>query len=181
MKEGYQNKAQEKKFWEKGEDYLKGFLKEGFNPEVKTEALELPFTVPLKVKEGERLLKIGGKIDRVDIFPSGEIEIIDYKTGANIPTQKEVDRDLQLSFYAIAAVKTPIKPLGVSPEKIKLSLYYLDSQEKITTRRTKEELQKAVGEIFKYRQEIENSDFKCSGHMFCQNNCEYSLFCKAEL
>ena len=30
------------------------------------------------------------------------------------------------------------------------------------------------------KEEIENSDFVCSNHMFCQNKCEYSLFCKAD-
>lgn len=175
IKEGYANKVQEKKFLEKGKDYLRGFLKEEFNPRVKTIALELPFVVPL----GNNL-KVGGKIDRVDELPDSSIEIIDYKTGATIPSQKEVDKNLQLSFYALAATKIPTEPLGKKPEKIKLSLYYLDSQEKITTERTKEELEKAVEEIFKVRDEIVKSDFKCSSHMFCQNKCKYSLFCREE-
>lgn len=182
--EGYANKVQEKKFLEKGKDYLRGFLKEGFNPEIKTAVLEQPFTVPLRnvPRKGAvpSSLKIGGKIDRVDVLPGGVIEIIDYKTGATIPTQKEVDKNLQLSFYALAATKIPTEPLGKLPDKVKLSLYFLDSQEKITTTRTKEDLEKAIEEIFKVRDEIERSDFKCSGHMFCQNKCEYSLFCKSD-
>lgn len=181
IKEGYASKVQEKKFLEKGKDYLRGFLKEEFNPKIKTVSLELPFVVPLISKDkSEKPLKIGGKIDRVDILPGGGIEIIDYKTGATIPTQKEVDSNLQLSFYALAATKIPTEPLGKKPEKIKLSLYYLDSQEKITTERTKEELNNAVEEIFRARSEIEKSEFKCSKHIFCQNKCEYSLFCKSE-
>ena len=175
IKEGYANKVQEKKFLEKGKDYLRGFLKEEFNPKIKTAALELPFVVPL----GNNL-KIGGRIDRVDILPDGGIEIIDYKTGATIPSQKDVDKNLQLSFYALAASSIPQPPFGIKPEKIKLSLYFLDNQEKISTTRTKEQLEEAVAEIFKVRDEIEKSDFKCSGHMFCRNKCEYSLFCKSD-
>ena len=34
------------------------------------------------------MLKIGGKIDRVDVLPNGQIEIIDYKTGT-IPKDRE--------------------------------------------------------------------------------------------
>ncbi len=186
IKEGYANKVQEKKFLEKGKDYLRGFLKEEFNPKVKTVSLELPFIVPLidptsrKASRGQDYLKIGGKIDRVDVLPNGEIEIVDYKTGATIPTQKEVDKNLQLSFYALAATSMHEPPCNKTPDKVKLSLYFLDSQEKITTERTKEELGKAVEEIFKVRDEIEKSDFKCSGHMFCQNKCEYYLFCKSD-
>lgn len=173
--EGYTGKTHERKFFEKGKVYLAGFLKESFNPKVLPEVLEQPFTVPL----GNNL-KIGGKIDRVDILADGTVEIIDYKTGATIPTQKEVNENLQLSFYALAATKIPTAPFGKAPEKVKLSLYFLDTQEKISTSRTKEDLEKATEEILKERDEMEKSDFKCSGHMFCQNNCEYSLFCKSD-
>ena len=110
----------------------------------------------------------------------GEIEIIDYKTGATIPTQKDVDKNLQLSFYALAATKIPTAPFGKTPDKIKLSLYYLDEQEKISTTRTVKQLEDAVVEILKVRDEIEKSDFRCSKHMFCQMDCEFSLFCKSD-
>jgi DNA helicase-2/ATP-dependent DNA helicase PcrA len=137
--------------------------------------MEQTFTVPL----GNNL-RIGGRLDRVDDIGNGIIEIIDYKTGATIPTQKDVDKNLQLSFYALAATKIPGEPFAKLPEKVKLSLYYLDEQEKISTTRTAKQLEEAVKDIFKVREEIEKSDFKCSGHMFCQMGCEYSLFCKSE-
>ncbi len=181
IKEGYSSKKHEKDFFEKGKLYLSGFLKEGFNPKVVPISLEQPFMVPLVSKDkNQRPLKVGGKIDRVDLLPNGVIEIVDYKTGATIPSQKEVDNNLQLSFYALAATKIPQAPYGKSPDKVKLSLYFLDEQEKITTTRSKEQLEEAVEEIFRLRDEIEKSDFKCSGHMFCQNKCEYSLFCKSD-
>jgi len=112
-------------------------------------------------------------------LPDGSIEIIDYKTGATIPSQAEVDNNLQLSFYALAATNIPNKPFGKKPEQVKLSLYFLDQQEKLSTVRSAAQLEKAVQEIFAVREKIEKSDFKCSGHMFCQNNCEYSLLCRA--
>lgn len=177
VKEGYSSIKHEKDFFEKGKLYLAGFLKQGFNPKNLPVVMEQPFTVP--VDDG-RPLKVGGKIDRVDILPDGTIEIIDYKTGANLPTQKDVDKNLQLSFYALAASRIPMEPFGKSPEKIKLSLYFLDQQQKLSTTRTAKELEDAVKDIFEVRDGIEKSDFKCSGHMFCQMGCEYSLFCKSE-
>lgn len=173
--EGYSSKNHEKKFFEKGKVYLSGYLKYGFNKKNLPIALESPFVVPLDVG-----LKIGGKIDRVDKLSDGEIEIIDYKTGATIPSQKEVDENLQLSFYALAATKVKTPPFGKIPEKVKLSLYFLDTQEKISTIRTKEQLFKATKEIIKVKKDIESSSFECSNHIFCQNNCEYSLFCKSD-
>ena len=178
VKEGFSGKTHEKRFFEKGKLYLSGFLKQGFNSKNPPVVMEEPFTIPLNDKKGKGL-RIGGKIDRVDVLPDGTIEIIDYKTGATIPTQKEVDDNLQLSFYALAATNIPHKPFGKKPEQVKLSLYFLDQQEKISTVRSADELRKATEEIIAIRGEIEKSDFKCSGHIFCQNNCEYSLLCRA--
>lgn len=175
IKEGYRSKKHEKEFFEKGKLYLSGFLKTGFNPKTSILSLEQPFTVPLG-----KDLKIGGRVDRVDDRGRGEIEIIDYKTGATIPSQREVDKNLQLSFYALAATKIPTEPFNKTPDKIKLSLYYLDEQEKISTTRTAKQLEDAEKEIHKIKEEIENSDFKCSNHIFCQTGCEFSLLCKSD-
>ncbi|MEK7169063.1 MAG: ATP-dependent DNA helicase [Patescibacteria group bacterium] len=169
IEEGYINKKHKQEFYKKGEGYLLGFLENGYNPKTKTIALEEKFT--LKISSD---FKIGGTIDRIDDLGSGRYEIIDYKTGANIPTQKDVDKDMQLSFYALA-VSTLYK---VKPEDIKLSLYYLDTQEKITTHRTAKQLEKLKKEILEIKKEIENSDFKCNNNYFCQQGCEFSMFCK---
>jgi DNA helicase-2/ATP-dependent DNA helicase PcrA len=175
IEEGYLNKKHKEEFYKKGETYLLGFLKNGYNPKIKTVSLEEKFT--LKINNDLRsslAIKIGGTIDRVDDLGSGRYEIIDYKTGANIPSQKEVDKDMQLSFYALA-VSTLYK---VRPEDIKLSLYYLDTQEKITTSRTKEDLERLKDEILDIKEEIENSDFRCNNSYFCLQGCEYQMFCK---
>ena len=177
--EGYTSKAHERRMLERGKVYLSGFLKNGFNPKRIPLTLEQPFVVPLDLPRGEKRLKIGGKIDRVDKLPDGKIEIIDYKTGANIPTQKQIDHDLQLTFYALAAMGINEEPFNKKPENIKLSLYYFDNQKKISTTRIKEQLEETKKEILKWREEIEKSDFKCSGHFFCKN-CEYSLMCQAD-
>lgn len=174
---GYKDKKHELKFFEKGKIYLEGFLKQTFDPKKLPVLMEEKFQVPLDSKKS---LKVGGVMDRVDVLPGGSIEIIDYKTGATIPTQREVDKNLQLSIYALAASSIQSKPFGKTPDKIKLSLYFLDTQEKLSTVRTKEDLKKAEQEILKVRDEIEKSDFKCSRHMFCLSGCEYYSFCSVE-
>jgi RecB family exonuclease len=67
-------------------------------------------------------------MDRVDLESGDMIKILDYKTGATIPTQKEVDRNLQLTFYALAATTLREYPFEKNPEDVKLSLYFLDQQ-----------------------------------------------------
>ena len=166
--EGYINKKHKLEFYKKGESYLLGFLKNAYDPKIKTVSLEQKFTIPV-----DKTLKIGGVIDRLDDLGNGRLEIIDYKTGANIPTQKEVDKDMQLSFYCLAISNL----YKVKPEDIKLSLYYLDTQEKITTKRTRKALDSVKKEIFEIKKEIEESDFKCNNNFFCQGKCEYSMFC----
>ncbi|MDP3918184.1 MAG: PD-(D/E)XK nuclease family protein, partial [Candidatus Woesebacteria bacterium] len=171
IEEGYLNKKHKQEFFEKGEGYLLGFIKNAYDSKIKTISLEEKFT--LKINSD---LKIGGTIDRVDELGKGRYEIIDYKTGTNIPTQKEVDKNLQLSVYAIALSEM----YKVDPERIVLSLYCLDTQEKITTKRTKEGLEKLKNEILEIKKEIEESDFKCNNGFFCHGKCEYSMFCKSE-
>ena len=178
-KEGYTSKAHEKKFFEKGKIYLSGFLKEEFDSKRIPVLMEQRFVLPLPEKKGEKPLKIGGVMDRVDILSTGGLEIIDYKTGATIPSQKDVDKNLQLTFYALASTFIPEEPFSKTPEYVDLSLYFFDNQEKLTTRRTKDQLKEAIEEIYNVRREIEESDFKCSGNMLCES-CEYKLFCRSD-
>ena len=182
--EGFVSKTHEKKFYAKGEMYLKGFLKNGFDKKIKTLGLEQPFTMNLlsiadAKQKKERPLKIGGKIDRVDDLGGGVIEIIDYKTSASIPSQRDVDKNLQLTFYAFAATGVNEFPFGKKPEKVQLSLYYLDTQEKFTTTRTQKDLEEAKNKILEIREEIEKSEFTCTNNFLCKN-CEYKLLCGSE-
>jgi len=178
IKEGYKNKKHSEEALAKAKDYLSGYFDGQYNSEQQVVALEEPFSIPLKMKD--KNLSIGGVMDRVDLLPDGSIEIIDYKTGSSVPSQKDVDKNMQLSIYALAATKIPHAPFVKTPDKVKLSLYYFEEQKKLTTTCTAKELEEVVKEIFKIRKEIEESDFVCSGHHLCQNDCEYSAFCKAE-
>jgi len=172
-REGYKNKKHVGAAWEKALSYLTEYVELSYKPEVKTLALEEAFSVRLPGDSGERPLKVGGVMDRVDELGEG-IEIIDYKTGVNLKAQKEVDRDLQLSLYALAA---SLK-YGLPPEKITLSLYYFETQKKLSTKRSRQQLDAAIAEVYEVRRQIESSSFECSGSYFCQS-CEFSVFCKS--
>ena len=175
VRQGYKSKAHQEKAREKALNFVKKYFEDEYNPKIETIALEEGFNVWLPERKSERRLKVGGKIDRIDGTKEG-VEIIDYKTGANVPTQREVDHDLQLTIYALAATQLVGEPFGRKPEEIKLTLYYFDGQKKLTTKRTQKQLDEAVNEIYEIRREIEESDFKCSGSYYCRN-CEYRMFC----
>lgn len=172
-KEGYENKRYEIDMKKRGEKYLSDYFDKEFSTETKIAALEQPFVVPIS-HEGKSL-KIGGKIDRVDIRSDGSIEIIDYKTG-RMPSKREVDTNLQLSMYALAASEIPAIPFGKKPGDIILSLYFFDTQTKISTARSIDQLEKEKAVIVDIARQIERSDFHCSGNQLCER-CEYKLFC----
>jgi DNA helicase-2/ATP-dependent DNA helicase PcrA len=172
INDGYSSKAHEKIALDKAEKIITAFLTKNFDKKNLPLALEYPFNFYLNN------VKIAGRIDRIDKAAGNKIEIIDYKTGDNIPTQKKLETDLQLTLYALAANEVKNQTLGKEPEDIILSLYYLEKDLKLTTTRSKEQLMEAKELILEKVKEIENSDFTCSGSMFCKT-CEYKMLCHA--
>ncbi|MBI2590782.1 MAG: UvrD-helicase domain-containing protein [Candidatus Blackburnbacteria bacterium] len=178
IRSGYLSKSHEQKTKEQGKEYLVEYLKTDLhNPKNLPVDLEKPFIFPIGPG-----LKLGGKIDRIDKTFDGGIEIIDYKTTdletKGPPTERELEKDLQLSFYALAAVEVRDPVFTVDTDKIILSLYFFNKALKVSTTRTKKQLEEAKQEILKAKQEIETSDFFCSGNLWCRE-CEFKLFCEA--
>jgi DNA helicase-2/ATP-dependent DNA helicase PcrA len=174
ISEGYLGKGHEARSYDKMKKFLRHYLNNLFDPGVLPIQTEQPFTVRVNG------LSIGGKIDRVDAGRKG-IHIIDYKTGANALTQKEADKDLQLSIYAMAGTSIPEYPFNRKPQDVKLSLYYFDNPQIVTTFRTAGQLEDAKRDIFKVKNEIEKSNFKCSHGYICDEmECEYKLFCRSD-
>src|SRR5690606_14763760 len=65
----------------------------------------------LKLGRGPDAPILYGLIDRIQRRPSGEVEIVDYKTHRHLKSRDEVMADLQLPIYVIAAREA----LGYSP------------------------------------------------------------------
>ncbi|OGH05770.1 MAG: hypothetical protein A2W22_06675 [Candidatus Levybacteria bacterium RBG_16_35_11] len=170
INEGYFSKSHEQKAYEKAKEILENYLKNCFNKKTLPVALEYPFNFMI------RNLKMGGRLDRVDLLEKNRIEIIDYKTGNNLPDEKKLAKDLQLTVYALAATEVKEKYLGRKPDEVLLSLYYLEEGKKFTSVRTKEQLEEAKEEILKKAEEISKSDFACSGNALCAF-CEYKILC----
>lgn len=173
---GYGSRVHEEKTYQQAEAMLKVFAEKTLAEKPDTLAVEVPFNFWLKDKNGA--LKVGGRIDRIDRLDGNKVEIIDYKTGPNVPTEKKVKEDFQLSFYALAATEVRDQIFSKTPDEIVLSLNYLEANKKLSTTRTADELVLAKQKILDLVDEITHSDFRCSGGMWCKN-CEYKMVCQS--
>ncbi len=167
---GFGNRAYEQKMKAHGIELLKEFYVKGYDPKVVPRDLEQPFR--LKITP---ILKLGGKIDRIDALENGKIEIIDYKTG-QAPKAKKVTDDFQLTVYALAATDEGI--YKKKPEDVIVSFYFFESQEKVSATRTKEQLEEAKKFIAQKAEEIGKSDFRPTPGKHC-DFCEFRLICEA--
>jgi DNA helicase-2/ATP-dependent DNA helicase PcrA len=176
---GYASRTHEQKSYMQAEKMLTEVAKKTLLEKPNTLAIELPFNFWLNLPDGRQdKVKVGGRIDRIDQLENGKIEIIDYKTGPNVPTEKKLKEDFQLSFYALAATEIKDTILNKTPDDIILTLYYLEANKKLSTTRTKKDLEDAKEKIISVVDEISKSDFHCSGGMFCKN-CEYAMLCQS--
>jgi DNA helicase-2/ATP-dependent DNA helicase PcrA len=170
INEGYTSKTHEKKSLEKAEKIIINYLNNNFKGKNLPLEIEYPFIFHLNN------IRIGGRIDRIDKIDNKQIEIIDYKTGENVLLEKDVKDNFQLTFYALAASEVKEKVLNKKPEDVLLSLYFLEKDVKLSTIRTKEQLEDAKVKILEKAKEISESDFKCNKSIYCKN-CEYKMLC----
>lgn len=161
---GYESENHEQEMKRKARKMLVEFLaRESKNPIVPI-FLEKPFTLKF---DG---LTIAGRIDRIDRLPDGTFEIIDYKTGEN--HEKNLEKDLQLSIYGLAC--RDVFKMRAS----RLTLYFLESGEKISTKRGDKELEAAKAEILESAKELAASDFAANPGFHCRF-CDYRSVCPA--
>ena len=88
---------------------------------------------------------LSGKFDRIDIFEDGNIEVVDYKTSANVnglPDRQEMAGSLSnLIYYRLAcSLYNNIKTITVSQ-------YFLRSRRKISVEYSPEIVAEARGDL----------------------------------
>lgn len=118
--------------------------------------------------------QIQGYADRIALRNDGTYEIHDYKTGRRVPSQREVDRDRQLSLYQIGfAAQQP------DAKRIELILHYLNSPSTLSSRRTPVQLYRVRTHASSLVGEIEGrSEFPAVKSSLC-DWCEYRPQCPA--
>jgi DNA helicase II / ATP-dependent DNA helicase PcrA len=160
---GFMNEEHRQHQFGEGKKLLKIYYETNKDSTVKPIGLEKSF----KLSVGG--IKFYGRIDRIDKIPEGGVEIIDYKTGKT-KTQKQVDKDEQVGFYAIAARDA----LGMQPKK--LTYYFIEENKRVSTTRTPEQLDALRDKTQETIADIKTGDFAPSPSMLC-NWCDYNTIC----
>ena len=162
---GYESREHEERQRKAGEESLRTFYEKNKDNFGKPVFLEKSF----KVKIDEYLLS--GRIDRIDKLSDGDYELIDYKTG-KVKKQKEIDKDDQLTLYALACWDV----FKFFPKY--LSFYFLLTNEKITTTRADKDLSKVKEKMLKLIEGIRRKEFGAKRNEVNCRYCSYRLICK---
>jgi DNA helicase-2/ATP-dependent DNA helicase PcrA len=160
---GYTSAAHQRLRIKDGQNMLRNFYKKLHNPRLQLIDLEKLFTIKVNG------VNITGKIDRVDKKNNGQIEIIDYKTG-KIGTQKDVQKNLQLAIYLLAATNPEL--YNKKPDEVILSFYFLQSAEKVSVKKTDETLAGIRAQVANIINKIHSTDF-ASPHLLGCGRCSY--------
>ncbi|MGA2090525.1 MAG: PD-(D/E)XK nuclease family protein [Endomicrobiales bacterium] len=147
VNEGFSTPQQTLEFYEKGQHMLERYFETNHESPSEIVFLEKHFGFNL----GRN--KLMGIIDRVDKYPDGTYEVIDYKTHSELWDQSRVDADLQLSIYAMAFNEL----FGFMPHR--LMYYFLAHDVKRFTTRTEQQIDAARTRVDTVARLIVHEDF----------------------
>jgi putative RecB family exonuclease len=164
VSEGYANGAEERRYRDHARQVLSQYHRDNASDYRIPAALEHRFEIEV---EG---VTLSGIIDRMDRLPGGGYEVIDYKTNRRLPTRSMVDRDLQLSIYALAAREL----WGIEPER--LTLYYLLAGQRMSTTRSAADLQGLRRRVAEVAGRIDAGRFEARENALCRW-CDFQARC----
>ena len=168
----FENELEERSAFSQGVNMIQDYYKKNNPGDANIVDLESRFAI--EIGETEKKHIISGIIDRIDKTEDG-YEIIDYKTTKKMPSQEKVDHDLQLSVYLNAFLSRYPKEID-NLDKIIVSLYYLKHGVKLSSKRTKEQLEKSKELFLEVIHSIEEEKFSPNVTPLC-DWCGYQKIC----
>ncbi len=170
--------AEEKMYFEEGVRMLKNFYKKNQPWNFNALELETRFSLDIEDEKTKRTHTLAGIIDRIDKNEEDETyEIIDYKTSKKMPAESTLEENLQLNLYHLALTR---RWPSITSGKVKLSLYFLKHNEKISLtpnqaviKRAQEMLLSTIREV---EDKTEKDDFPPTPGPLC-NYCGFRPVC----
>lgn len=166
-KDIFSDSEEQEIYFEQGQALLKNYYEGNNLTAFHVVDLETRFEVPF---ENHTLT---GIIDRIDKIGENQYEIIDYKTSKNLPSQEDVDKNLQLSLYRLGIThRWP----NLKLDQVTLSLYFLKHGIKLSTSRTEDDLEATKEKISNVITSIEAKRFEPIPSKLC-DYCSYRNIC----
>jgi DNA helicase II / ATP-dependent DNA helicase PcrA len=167
---GFEDTYQEEAYKKAGLEQLRQFVERQRENPIPADQIRMEQRFRMELRD----VVLQGRIDQINPCDGSggskpAVELVDYKTGRP-RSQKDADKSLQLSLYALAARHE----LHVEPAR--LTFYNLTNNEAVSTVRTDKDLEKAVVEIDDVAARIRRRLFNPSPGFVCKR-CEFVPVC----
>lgn len=164
LSEGYETTEEETKYKAYGREILSKFW------EIHSADFRIPVAVERSFCIDIEGIKLTGFIDRVDKLESGGLSIVDYKTNKELFTIDDLEKDLQLTLYQLAAEQTWQLPVE------RLTLYHLRSNTPCSCEpRDKARLEQARHLVLEVAENIAGQKFPAIENRDCP--CDFPEHC----
>ena len=164
ISEGYDSAEEEAKYKTYGREILSKFW------EIHSADFRMPVAVERMFYVDVEGIKLRGFFDRVDKLDSGGLSIVDYKTNQALFTQSDLDSNLQLTLYQLAAEQTWHLPVE------RLTLYHLRSNTPCScAARDEARLEVARHLVLKVAEDITEGKFPATENQYCP--CDFAEHC----
>lgn len=142
--------------FKEGMQIIKNYYEKNNLEDARILALEQFFEVPIEDKKTGQTHLLTGRIDRIDQLPGG-LEIIDYKTNKTLKSEADIADDLQLSLYHLGVSNLWPQMVKQYNEEVYVSLYFLRHTQKVSVKKTKQQLQKTQEQLLEYIRQMEEA------------------------
>ena len=164
LAEGYESVEEEARYKAYGREMLAKFW------EIHSADFRMPIAVERRFYIDIERVKLVGYIDRIDKLDSGGLSIVDYKTDKELFTAEDLEKNLQLTLYQLAAEQTWRLPVE------RLTLYHFRSNTPCSCGpRDKAQLDEARHLVLKVADGIAAGRFPAIENQYCP--CDFPEHC----
>ncbi|MFC1903571.1 RecB family exonuclease [Chloroflexota bacterium] len=161
---GYESAEEEAKYRTYGREILTKFW------EIHRADFQIPMAIERMFYIDIEGIKLRGFIDRVDKLESGGLSIVDYKTNKELFTLDDLENDLQLTLYQLAAEKLWQLPVE------RLTLYHMRSNTPCSCEpRDMTQLEQASRLVLEVAENIAQQKFPAIENQRCP--CDFPEYC----